>query len=61
MYKQDSALESCPLGMWTTTSLPLLPGPLYLGVVVPVRVPPMDQIEICNHFLNLKPFNLNVE
>ena len=27
-----------------------------LYVVVPVRVPSMDQIELFNHFLYLKPF-----
>ena len=36
-------------GMWITPSLALLPGPLWLRVVVPVRVPSMDQIELFNH------------
>ena len=34
-------------GMWSTTLLPLLPGPL--GVVVPVRVFSVGQIELFNH------------
>ena len=34
------------LGMPSTPSLPLLPGPHWLGVVAPVRVLSMDQIEL---------------
>ena len=34
------------LGMWDTLSLPLLPGPLWPGVVVPDRVLSMGQIEL---------------
>ena len=48
------------LELWricNTPSLPLLPVLLWPKVVVPVRVPLMVQMEICNHFLNLKPFN----
>ena len=33
-------------GMRSTPSLPLLPGPLWLGVVAPDRVIPMGQIEL---------------
>ena len=33
-------------GMWSTTSLPLLLGPLWLGVVAPGRVLSMGQIEL---------------
>ena len=33
-------------GMWSTSSLPLLPGPLWPGVVVPDKVLSMDQIEL---------------
>ena len=33
-------------GMWSTPSLPLLPGPHWSGVVAPVRVPSMGQIEL---------------
>ena len=40
--------------MWNTPSFPLLPGLLIPGVVVPVRVPSMGQIEIFNHLLYLK-------
>ena len=44
-------------GMWSTLSLPLLPGPLSPWVVVFVKVPSMGQIELFNHLLYLKPFN----
>ena len=43
--------------MWSTPSLPLLPGPLLPRVVVPIRVPAMVQKEMFNHLLYLKPFN----
>ena len=33
-------------GMWSISSLPLLPGPLWTGEVVPVRVLSMAQIEL---------------
>ena len=33
-------------GMWSTLSLPLLPGPLWPGVVAPDRVLAMGQIEL---------------
>ena len=33
-------------GMWNTSSLPLLPGPLWPGVVVSVRAPSMVQIKL---------------
>ena len=33
-------------GMWSIPSLPLLPGPLWLGVVTPDRVLSVDQIEL---------------
>ena len=32
-------------GVWSTLSLSLLPGPLWLGVAVPGRVPSIGQIE----------------
>ena len=41
-------------GMWSISSLQLLPGPLWPGVVVPVRVSYMDQIEIFIHLLYLR-------
>ena len=44
-------------GMWSTLLLPLLPGPLRPGVVLIVKVLSMDQIELFNHLLVLKPFN----
>ena len=31
--------------LWTTPSLSLLPGSFWFGVVAPVKVPSMDQIE----------------
>ena len=36
--------------MVSTPSLPLIPGPLSTGVVVPVRVQSMGQIELFNYF-----------
>ena len=33
-------------GMWSTPSLPLLPGPLWLGVIAPDRILSMGQIEL---------------
>ena len=44
-------------GMWNIPLLPLFPGSLWHGMIIPVRVPSMGQIEIFDHFLNLKPFN----
>ena len=43
--------------MWSTRSLPLLPGPYRFGVVVSVRVSSVDQIELFNHLLYLKLLN----
>ena len=40
---QDSSIGD--LGMWSSHSLPLLPGPLWPGVVAPDEVLSMDQIE----------------
>ena len=34
-------------------SMPLLPGPLWPGVVVPVRVPFMVQLELFDHLQNI--------
>ena len=36
-----------------TLSLPLLPGSLWTGVVVPVKVQSMGQIELFNHLLRI--------
>ena len=33
-------------GMWSTSSLPLLPGPFWPGVVAPERILSMDQMEL---------------
>ena len=38
--------------IWSTPSLPLLSGPLWPGMVVPVRVPSMGQIEKFNYIWN---------
>ena len=43
-----------PWEMWASSSLPLLPGQLRLGVVVPVRVPYIGQF---NYLLYLLSFN----
>ena len=42
--------------MWNTPSLPLLPGPLWPGVVVPDRVLSMGQIEqsVCKQMTDIK-------
>ena len=37
--------------MWSTTSLPSLPGPLWPGVVAPERVLSMGQIELNSVFM----------
>ena len=36
-------------GMWSTPSLPLIPGPLWPWVVVTARVPSMGQIDLFDH------------
>ena len=41
-------------GMWSAPSLPLLPGPLWPWVVVPVRILSIDQIELFDHFSECK-------
>ena len=48
-------------GMQSTLSLPLLPGPLWPGVVAPDRVLSMGQIELnCVHMLNWIVWNRTV-
>ena len=44
------------LEIWSTFSFPLLLDPLWPNMVVSVRVPSMDQIELFNHLLYLKQF-----
>ena len=39
--------------MWMTLSLPLLSGPLWPGMVVPVLGPSMGQTELLNHLLRI--------
>ena len=52
-------LELC--GMWSTPSLPSLPGPLWSGVVAPDRVLSMGQIELkCVFMLNWIAWNRTV-
>ena len=48
-------------GMWSTSSLPLLPGPLWLRVVAPDRVLSMCQIEqtVCKQMTDIKFWLLN--
>ena len=40
--------------MWSTPSLQLLPGPLKLKMVVPIRIPSIGQIELFNHLTMCK-------
>ena len=40
--------------MWNTLSLSLLPNSLGPGVVVPVKIPSMDQIELFNNLIYLE-------
>ena len=53
----DEALVLELLTMWSTTTLPLLLGPLKPEVVVHFRVPSLGQMELFNHLLFCKPFN----
>ena len=43
--------------IWSTSSLPILPGPLWSGELLSVRIPSIAKIELFNHLLYLKPFN----
>ena len=43
--------------MLETPSWPLLLGLLWFEIIVPVRVLSIDEIELFNHFLYLKPLN----
>ena len=47
-------------GMCSTPSLPLFLGSLWPRVVIPVRVPSMDQIELLNHLTVCKQM-INIE
>ena len=49
--------ESRSFGMWSTSSLTLLLGPLRASMAVPIKVSSMGQIELFNHLLYLKLFN----
>ena len=40
--------------MWRIPSLPLLPGPLWPGVIVPVKVLSTDQIDLSENYLYSK-------
>ena len=56
MYKKDLSLNNQQWLIYHKTK-PNQSGLLWPGIVEPVRVQSMDQIEIFNHFLYLKPFN----
>ena len=45
-------------GIWSTPSLPLLPGPLWPGVVTPNRILSLGQIELLDHLNCIKTNNL---
>ena len=45
-------------GIWSTPSLPLLPGPLWLGIVAPDRVLSMGQIELTAYLCSTELFEL---
>ena len=50
LYNLDSFSAFCSFGeMWTISSLPLFPGPLWPGLVILIRVPSLYQIELFNH------------
>ena len=44
-------LSSVDLGMWSATSLPLLPGSLWPVVIIPVKVPSRGQIDLLGSLL----------
>ena len=46
-------------GMWSTSSLALLSGPLWAGMVVPIG--PTYKSNRTVYLLNWKPFNLQIE
>ena len=43
-------------GVWTTLLWLLLPGPLFPGVVVPLLVPYINQINLLNNLFSIRPF-----
>ena len=46
----DNTLVLKTLGGWSTSPLPLLPDPLWIGEVVPVRVPSIGQIHLFKNY-----------
>ena len=46
--------------MWNTPSLPSLPDPLWLGMVVPVMVQSIDQIALFNHLIVRKNLIIDI-
>ena len=61
--KQSDGEAPVLLELWemnSTSLLPSLPGPLWPRVVAPVRVLPMDQIELNRGFENLLFFALKL-
>ena len=52
--------ETSILELWiggSTHLLPLLPGPLWFKLIVPIVFLLVSQIELCKHLLCLEPFN----
>ena len=54
--------RSCPgvCGIWSTLSLPLLPGSLLSGLTAPVTFPFMSQIELSNPLLRIIIINFKL-
>ena len=53
-YDKTSDGEVSVLKIWSIASLPLLPGPLWPRVVVPLRIPSMSQIDQFKDYLYSK-------
>ena len=51
----SSSLEE----MWSIPSFPLLPSSLWFGLVVPVRAPSTDQIELFDHLIVCKQMTVS--
>ena len=47
-------------GIWRAPSLPLIPGPLWPGMIQPVRVPYIGQIEQFNHLTVCKQITVEL-
>ena len=55
--EKDHCLTNFQYMTLNNSKIPLFPVPLWPGVILPVRVPSIDQIEMFNHLQFLKPFN----